>query len=91
METKFYNITCLNGHVWREPETSTLGKKAAAYEAKGFLSALPVPCRDCEDCEWEDRGNRMIGEFTDEDDGLDLMAQAEDRAKAWDDLEPGER
>lgn len=119
---KFYYVECLNGHVWREPEDSELGQKAAAREAKGFIDALHVPCRHCEDCEMEDRKNRMIGEFTDEqdngfmeedpmsftpyvseeaddgkysaedDDGvLDLMAAAEDRSKAWDDLEPGER
>lgn len=58
----YFNIQCLNGHVWREHPESTLGLQAKARQEKGLIDALTVPCKECDQCqdeqEHQDRLNR---------------------------------
>lgn len=49
----WYNVQCLNGHIWSVPADSDLGEKAQARQQRGMIDAPTVPCYHCEDCEFE--------------------------------------
>ena len=66
----YFNIQCLNGHIWREHPDSPLGLRAKTHREDGYIDALTVLSKECDQCkderEHQDRLNREFCDWPDE-------------------------
>lgn len=50
-----YTLFCINcDDVWQEAETTKLGARAKARQARGFIDAMPVQAGECAHCQSAD-------------------------------------